>query len=1071
MKQFALSFCLLAAVLQGVPASSQPITLIQPDETAFQAHIRGDEWNHWYETADGYTISRNDDLVWVYAVSVENNRLVLGSDPAHIPPVQRSVPKHLHSVRPAVQMPEPGVDLRDLQRTEFEVPLLLIDYPDMPASYPPENFEELMNSENYTTSHGPTGSFNNFYMENSYGQFDPFTTVYGWFTAQEPHDIYGSSAPNGWNMVRLMIRQAVDEAEAMGVDWTLYDNDGNGTVDALNVIHAGFGAEEGSGSNVWSHRWNLGDYAVEYDGVWIDDYTINPEKQGQNTTPEIVNIGVICHEFGHALGLPDLYDTDYSSTGIGTWGLMAGGSWGGNGNSAWYPAHFCAWSKVTLGWVDPIVITEGSLTLDIPNVEENPVIYRMDGEGPENEYWLFENRQQILSDQTLKNSGLMIWHVDDNLSNNNNEWHYLVDLEQADGNFDLNENRSSDMGDPYPGSYSNHEFADHTTPNSRYYSDEPSGVSVLNIEENDMIISANFRNLPTIYISEYQFEEFDGDGDLVPNPGETAGITAAFYNPSSDPIDNLTASVSSADPGITVLTETIAIEDLDPYQSGTGDAVLVAIDSEADLGIHSISFTVAGEMPEDLFDQVITLDFEVTVNQVGYPVLLDNKVNSAPLSFDLDQDGTQELIFGDFDGFLHVRRFDGSIFPGQWPFDTENQIWGAPAAADIDLDGTIEIVVNSKSRHLYILDTEGNVELDFDADQFLVGTPALGNLDDDADLEIVFGSMDSAGQLFALNPDGTSVDGFPYALNERCYEAVGLTDFNSNGLDDIVIGTDTGHLHVILDDGMEAEGFPLDLGDKIRSAPALADLDSDGRKDIIIGCDSGFLTAVDFDGNEIFSFDTGAAIRTSPAVIEDSGILKIFIGNDDGNLYGISPGGNAYYNWPQNLGQPLKSSAAFADLDSDGFLEIMVASKSGQLTAFRTDGEWMPGFPFEIGQSSECSPLAADLDGDGDLELAAGSDTGLSVIDWKLPGFESDWSMFHGNAHRNGCYEGQGIILESGDLNSDSDIDILDIVIMVAIIIGEMEPTDAQLILGDINWDGEINVQDAVVLAGMLLEV
>ena len=60
---------------------------------------------------------------------------------------------------------------------------------------------------------------------------------------------------------------------------------------------------------------------------------------------------IVLHEFGHALGLPDLYDTDYSSSGIGNWGVMSGGSWGGNGSSPWYPVHFSAWCKTTLGWV------------------------------------------------------------------------------------------------------------------------------------------------------------------------------------------------------------------------------------------------------------------------------------------------------------------------------------------------------------------------------------------------------------------------------------------------------------------------------------------------------------------------------------------------------------------------------------------------------------------------------------------------------------------------------------------------------------------------------------------------
>ncbi|GIS40062.1 hypothetical protein Ct9H90mP12_2560 [bacterium] len=105
----------------------------------------------------------------------------------------------------------------------------------------------------------------------------------------------------------------VDSLEASGFDWSGYDNDGDGYVDALNLVHQGPGAEEGDYSNIWSHKWSLGNLAVTYDGVTINSYNMNPEIQNGN----IVAIGVLAHEFGHALGLPDLYDTDYTRPGQG----------------------------------------------------------------------------------------------------------------------------------------------------------------------------------------------------------------------------------------------------------------------------------------------------------------------------------------------------------------------------------------------------------------------------------------------------------------------------------------------------------------------------------------------------------------------------------------------------------------------------------------------------------------------------------------------------------------------------------------------------------------------------------
>ncbi|NOZ07954.1 MAG: M6 family metalloprotease domain-containing protein, partial [FCB group bacterium] len=879
----------------SVTAIPESMQLFQPDGTSFNAYLRGDEWQNWYETAEGYTIALNASQIWVYVAGVKAGEFILSETPANLE-TTLSVEKHLQPQAIPHDLPTNIPDISSQERTEFLVPMLLIEYPDLNHTYPVENFINLMNQEGYESSHGATGSFRDYYLENSYYAFDPNTTLYGWFMADLPHDVYGSSAPNGWDLVRQMIRAAVDDAEAQGVDWTQYDNDGDGNVDALNVIHAGFGAEEGDGSNVWSHRWSLGSYAVTYDGVTINDYTINPEKQGMNNSPGIVNIGVVCHEFGHALGLPDLYDTDYSSSGIGTWGLMAGGSWGGNGSSAWYPAHFSAWSKVTLGWVDPIIITEGSISLEIPNVEENPVIYKMNGIGPNYEYFLFENRQKIHFDQTLTNSGMLIWHIDNSMGGNQNDWHYKVDLEQADGNFDLNFGRGSDMSDPYPGGYGVTEFTDYTTPDSRFYSGETSGISVLNISEENLLITANFRNLPTIYVSDFSLEEIDGDGDGVANPGEIGAVTPVFYNPSEDTIENLSAQITSQDVDITLLTETIVIADLSGQSNGSGETVLFDIAPGASLGEHRLQFSITGEMANgDPFDQTTTLAFEVTIDQAGFPLETGIKVVASPLVFDLDQDGQNEIIFGDYAGYLHVTEPDGSPFGGQWPFDTGNQIWGSPAVADLDQDGIAEIIVTSKSRHLYVLAPDGTVETDYNAGEYITASPAIGNLDDDPQLEIIFGGFTGSGDLFAVHADGSDVNGFPVSVNEKIYAGAGLADLNDNGKMDIVFGTDSGNLYLVLDDGSVAPGFPVNIGNKIRSAPLLADLDQDDLPEIIFGCDDGFLHAIDSNGEEVFTFDAGASIRTSPAIDDANGVIKLFFGTTDGQVFGVDALGQSLF--------------------------------------------------------------------------------------------------------------------------------------------------------------------------------
>ena len=116
---------------------------------------------------------------------------------------------------------------------------------------------------------------------------------------------------------------------------------------------------------------------------------------------------------------------------------------------------------------------------------------------------------------------------------------------------------------------------------------------------------------------------------------------------------------------------------------------------------------------------------------------------------------------------------------------------------------------------------KNGLKVDFDSEKYLLGTPAIGNLDGDADLEVVFSGYSSGNMVWALNADGSAVDGFPLDLGEKVKIGVALADFNGNGKDDIVVGTDSDYLHLFYDDGSEAPGFPYQLDDKIQSAPSI----------------------------------------------------------------------------------------------------------------------------------------------------------------------------------------------------------------------------------------------------------
>jgi hypothetical protein len=185
--------------------------------------------------------------------------------------------------------------------------------------------------------------------------------------------------------------------------------------------------------------------------VRIADYVILPAVDPQSCGP--MHIGVLAHETGHALGLPDLYDYDGSTQGIGAWGLMGTGS-----HSARYsPAHLSAWEKEQLGWVR-VTWLRNNNAISLPPVERDPEIYRYDLPSGTGEYVLLENRQRVGSDKRLPGHGLLAWRVDPERGElgawNSDERKPAVTLIEADGRRDLARGGRADASDPFPGALS-----------------------------------------------------------------------------------------------------------------------------------------------------------------------------------------------------------------------------------------------------------------------------------------------------------------------------------------------------------------------------------------------------------------------------------------------------------------------------------------------------------------------------------------------------------------------------------------------------------------------------------------
>jgi M6 family metalloprotease-like protein len=459
------------------PAVPKVRVLYQPDGSPIELHFRGTSANHWYEDLDGFPVVRSA-AGYVYARRTSagglaaTDALVGSADPRLLDLERRIVPKmkprapspgaqaHAKRARTPGRPDSPG---RELLGNSVENLVLLLRFSNhgpsgqnrtLPSS---TDVSTIMNAVGGDPSLAPTGSVRDHYLETSYGQFSIDSTVVGWLDMPSSESYYADGSSGLTTQIWELITDGLDAADAT-VDFSDYDLDGNGWIDAITFLHSGYGAEWGGSDQygtdyadrIWSHKWTIPTW-TSAEGVSVGDYNISPGLW-DTTGSDPGRIGVVCHELGHFFGLPDLYDTDGSSYGAGGWCLMAYGSWGFD-FSQQYPSHLCAWAKMKLGWASPQRLTPG--TYSALAIEDDPSLFMIDSGYPSGEYLLVENRQPTGFDAVIPQGGLAVWHVDEGKGSftlddpntdegypgqsgwpGNNE-HYRVALLQADGDFDL----------------------------------------------------------------------------------------------------------------------------------------------------------------------------------------------------------------------------------------------------------------------------------------------------------------------------------------------------------------------------------------------------------------------------------------------------------------------------------------------------------------------------------------------------------------------------------------------------------------------------------------------------------
>lgn len=478
-KKLLIAVCLLASLpltINAVPADPRLRTHLQANGELLHYYVVGDEHWHYAVTTDGIPINYDaENKSYVYATirnsvivnsnvvakdkdsrTDEDNKVLATMNSAEVLTAQQQ--KHAQTLRQnrlnvSVQSGIPG-KVNDYPTIgKRNSPVILIQFSDLSFSsieQPNEYYTRMLNEKGFS-EHNGTGSASEYYYDNSCGLFDATFDVYGPVTVSKPHFYYANTTSG--------VADALAEACQLldgEIDFSQYDSNNDGVVDNIFYFYAGYGqADSGDPNDIWPCSWDLRSAkdTLVCDGKYIGSFACSNEIRYNANDPDPVptGIGTFVHEFGHVLGLTDMYDVGYNmmSFTAGYIDLMDKGSYT---NDSRTPPNLSGYERCVLGWAEPRVLDlNADSVVTIAPIKENDVLQVKTGNADES--FFLENRQIEGWDTYLSLHGMLVWHVDyDSLAFyqnvvNTDYTHPRYDLVEADGK----QSENTRSGDSFPG--------------------------------------------------------------------------------------------------------------------------------------------------------------------------------------------------------------------------------------------------------------------------------------------------------------------------------------------------------------------------------------------------------------------------------------------------------------------------------------------------------------------------------------------------------------------------------------------------------------------------------------------
>jgi len=397
----------LAVQVWAVPAKPGWQTKTQPDGTPISVQLMGDEFVHYWITKDGKIAKQQEDGTFI--VTEEN--APTGEQIARRRAAAKRLAKPIRKVG-AGYMPTRAL-------------FILVSFSNQTFKSTSETYYK---SKLGDKTEGAMSMYNYLKLQSN-GQYAPPVDVYGPYTLSNTYATYGTNDANGDDLNPAQMIVDACRAADNDVDFSQYDGNNDGKVDNVYVLYAGKGeADGGAESTVWPHQWDIyyGGLSLKLDGKNIRNYACSAELNGSGKCA----MGTPLHEFGHVIGLPDYYDTEYASTNYtesrtpGEWSIMDQGSYNDDGNT---PPNYSIFDKYYLGWATPKFLAKDekkNVTMttawdDAYQITGGASRVAATATSPSTIYYI-ENRQKSGWDAYLPGHGMVVWQVKYNSSAWNN---------------------------------------------------------------------------------------------------------------------------------------------------------------------------------------------------------------------------------------------------------------------------------------------------------------------------------------------------------------------------------------------------------------------------------------------------------------------------------------------------------------------------------------------------------------------------------------------------------------------------------------------------------------------------